>query len=120
MSHIDTDHIGGVLRLFDDRTFGVQIDDVWFNAWEQLPDRRTDRLGPVDGEILSTQLRERKLAWNQAFDAGAVCVPEDGPLPTRTLPGGLVLTLLSPGAPQLRCSAERVAEGVASRRLGSL
>jgi hypothetical protein len=101
VSHIDTDHIGGVLKLFDDSTFDVQIDDVWFNAWEHLPDRRTDKLGPVDGEILSTQLRERKMAWNQAFDAGAVCVPEDGPLPTRTLPGGLVLTLLSPGAPQL-------------------
>src|SRR5450759_2068792 len=101
VSHIDTDHIGGILKLFDDSTLDVQIDDVWFNSWEHLPDHRRNRLGPVDDEILSTQLRERKVAWNHAFETKAVSVPETGPLPTRTLPGGLALTLLSPGAPQL-------------------
>jgi len=101
VSHIDTDHIGGVLKLFSDSTLDVLIDDVWFNSWEHLPGARSDRLGPVDGEILSTQLHDQKRPWNQAFDGHAVRLPDEGSPPVRSLPGGLTLTVLSPGRPQL-------------------
>lgn len=101
VSHIDTDHIGGVLRLLSDPTFTVQIDEVWFNGWEHLPAVRSDRLGPVDGEILSGLLRMRKIPLNHAFEGGAVGVPEEGPVRSLTLRGGLTLTVLSPGRAQL-------------------
>src|SRR6266511_4066180 len=53
VTHIDTDHIGGVLKLLADDTLGLEFDEVWFNAWRHLEAVPTDRLGPIDGEILS-------------------------------------------------------------------
>jgi beta-lactamase superfamily II metal-dependent hydrolase len=101
VTHIDTDHVGGVLRLLADPP-DVEFSDVWFNAWrhlEAVPE--SSRLGPIDGEILSVLLDHAGWPWNDAFGAGPVMVPADGPLPSRVLPGGMRLTLLSPGPGQL-------------------
>jgi beta-lactamase superfamily II metal-dependent hydrolase len=102
VTHIDTDHVGGVLRLLADQPPGLAFDDVWFNAWRHLETvPESSRLGPIDGEILSVLLDHAGWPWNAAFDGGPVMVPADGPLPVRELPGGLRLTLLSPGPQQL-------------------
>jgi hypothetical protein len=58
-------------------------------------------MGPVEGERLTTLLVEGGHHWNEAFDGGAVVVPPDGPLPERTLEGGLTLTVLSPRREEL-------------------
>jgi beta-lactamase superfamily II metal-dependent hydrolase len=101
VTHIDTDHIGGVLKLLADGSLGLTFEEVWFNAWRHLQEVPTDRLGPIDGEILSTLLDRAGWPWNGAFVGGPVMVPDDGSLPAHTLPGGLTLTLLSPGPAQL-------------------
>jgi hypothetical protein len=98
VSHVDADHIGGSLPLLADARLGATFDDVWFNGWRHLP-RTRESLGPVQGERLSALLAER--SWNAAWDGRTVVVPGDGALPSRTLPGGLRLTLLSPGPEQL-------------------
>jgi beta-lactamase superfamily II metal-dependent hydrolase len=93
VTHVDSDHIGGITKLLGDPSLGVVIDDVWFNAWRHL---QPDRLGPVEGEIVSAQLDKAGWNWNTAFDEKAVVVRPRGKLPSRELPGGMTLTLLSP------------------------
>jgi beta-lactamase superfamily II metal-dependent hydrolase len=103
VTHIDTDHIGGALRLLADDTLGFQPGDIWFNGWRQLPAATgADRLGPIDGEILSRLIDRGGWSWNGAFSGGAAMVGADGPLPACQLAGGMTLTLLSPGPEQLQ------------------
>jgi beta-lactamase superfamily II metal-dependent hydrolase len=93
LTHIDADHIHGSIPLLQE--FGPErFRDVWFNGWKHLPP--DDRLGPVQGEIVSALLETRGFTWNGAWGGRAVVAPEEGELPQRTLPGGLKLTLLSP------------------------
>jgi beta-lactamase superfamily II metal-dependent hydrolase len=93
VTHVDSDHIGGIPKLLDDKSLGATFDDVWFNGWRHL---QPDRLGPVEGEIFSAQLDKRGWNWNAAFDEKAVVVRPRGRLPKRELAGGMTLTLLSP------------------------
>ncbi len=97
LTHIDNDHIGGTIPFFADAGLGVELGDVWFNGWRHLPQ---DKLNAKQAEIFSTLVRDRKLPWNAAADGGPLVVgPRTGgadELPVFTLPGGLVLTLLSP------------------------
>ena len=101
VTHVDTDHIGGVLKLLTKLPAGTQFDDVWFNAWPQIRKARSSKLGPIDGEILSTALQKLKWPWNSQFGGAAVMLPRVGAPPERTLRGGMKLTVLSPGEPQL-------------------
>jgi beta-lactamase superfamily II metal-dependent hydrolase len=102
VTHIDTDHIGGVLKLLASRPPQLAFDDVWFNDWEHLgKPLPPPTLGAIDGEILSKALKKLRWKRNDMFGGNPVGVPASGPLPTRTLRGGLKLTLLSPGQAQL-------------------
>jgi beta-lactamase superfamily II metal-dependent hydrolase len=94
VSHIDSDHIGGILSLLQALPAGVTFGDVWFNAYRHL--RPPDLLGVVQGEKLTKLLAEKKLPHNLAFSGKAVVVPPTGPLPQIALTGGMTLTLLSP------------------------
>jgi beta-lactamase superfamily II metal-dependent hydrolase len=95
VTHVDSDHIGGIPQLLADRSLGLHFDDVWFNAWRHLP-KVGDLLGPVEGEIVSAELDRNGSPWNAAFDGRPVYVPGRGRLPRTTLRGGMTLTLLSP------------------------
>jgi hypothetical protein len=98
VTHVDADHITGVLDLLEAPGRDLPLAEVWFNGWEHLaPGVR----GPVQGERLGAAIRRRRLPWNAAFAGRAVVVPDDGPLPTVDLPGDLRLTLLSPSPTQL-------------------
>jgi beta-lactamase superfamily II metal-dependent hydrolase len=101
VTHIDTDHIGGVLKLLAERPPGLTFDDVWFNGWEHIKRAGGSRLGPIDGEIMSTFLTRLGWPWNAGFDGGPVMVPREGPPPQKRLRGGLRLTVLSPFERQL-------------------
>lgn len=96
ITHVDRDHIGGILKLLTHLPEGVQFDDIWFNAWQHLP---TDLLGPTQGELVSAVIETRGLPWNEAFGGKdePVRLLEDGkPRAMPPLPGGMKLTLLSP------------------------
>src|SRR5215469_1306523 len=101
VTHVDTDHIGGVLKLLAERPAGLAFDDVWFNAWRHIDRVDSSRLGPIDGEILSTALDKLGWRWNAAFDGRAVMVEAAGAPPSKRLRGGMKLTVLSPGQQQL-------------------
>lgn len=102
VTHIDADHIEGVVKLLQDDEVALSPADVWFNDFNHLAlldDNGVvpDRLGPEQGEFLGALLQEQKRPWNKAFRGRPIVVPPDGePLPSWKGPGGLVLTVLSP------------------------
>ncbi|MEO6446400.1 MAG: MBL fold metallo-hydrolase [Gemmatimonadaceae bacterium] len=108
ISHIDLDHIAGILKLVADPPDGLHFDNVLFNGWEQLvsADEMPDGgglLGAKLGERVSERLRQRAYPWNEGFEDRVVCIRgDDGALPTVRLSGGMTLTLLSPTVERLR------------------
>jgi glyoxylase-like metal-dependent hydrolase (beta-lactamase superfamily II) len=97
VTHIDRDHIEGILKLLEDKDFTLPVGDFWFNGWPQLPqDTDDEEFGPVQGERLSTQIRGRGLNWNKHFGGQAAVIPDTGALKEITLEGGLKITLLNP------------------------
>jgi hypothetical protein len=100
VTHVDTDHIGGALKLLADRSLEGIFAEVWFNDWDRLPPCPNPDRGPIDGVIMTQVLQHREIRPNRLL-GGAVVVSDGATLPTVTLPGGMVLTVLSPGNAQL-------------------
>jgi hypothetical protein len=98
MTHVDADHVEGVLKLLNDKALDAEFGDIWFNGYRHLP---KDELGPAQGEMLSAVIEERGLAWNASFGGGTVEVDQAPPLRRVELAGGLRLTLLGPGRAEL-------------------
>jgi beta-lactamase superfamily II metal-dependent hydrolase len=106
LTHIDADHINGVLPLFGNPNLNARFEDIWFNGWRQV----SRFLSVKQGEDFSKLLEDpaRSLPWNRAVTPthekrpAPIVLPSDASPPTFDLAGGLRLTLLSPGADQLK------------------
>lgn len=96
VTHIDADHIAGVLKLLDTTELGVTFGDIWFNGFRHLPSSSLESLGIIQGERLTDVLCRDDIPWNAAFDGGPIFFDKDQPLPSRNIKGGLKLTVLSP------------------------
>jgi beta-lactamase superfamily II metal-dependent hydrolase len=92
ITHVDADHIEGIVKLLQNTSLQVVFKDVWFNGWKHL----SDLLSPVDGEYLSGLLENGNYNWNMAFNEEAVVTSDSKPLPNITLTDGLQIVLLSP------------------------
>lgn len=99
VTHIDSDHIGGMLPLLarDD----IEVEDVWFNGLPQLPtsgEQLTRSVGEGEDlvELLTDASRPRPLAWNRIVEGRAVATPGDHTFLELAPPGGPKITLLSP------------------------
>ncbi len=101
LSHVDDDHIGGLMKLIKTNVPGLTFGDIWFNGWRHLPKPGVEKLGPVQGERLTEWLLQNKQPWNKRFNGGRIAVPNSGSLPSRSLEGGMNLTILSPGNKEL-------------------
>jgi beta-lactamase superfamily II metal-dependent hydrolase len=93
ITHIDADHIQGIVSLLSEPRRVKLFKDIWFNSFKHLGD---DTLGAPDGERLSAALDPEQKRWNKAFKGSAVVVPDQGDLPVIHLAGGIEITLLSP------------------------
>jgi len=91
-THIDADHIQGIVSLLSGPDRVRLFRDIWFNGFKHLA---PGILGGPDGEQLTRLLEADPGRWNKAFGGDAVVVPDTGP-PTIKLAGGLELILLSP------------------------
>lgn len=107
-THIDADHIEGVIRLLGEPALGCTYRETWYNAWPQVSAGMPDAFGAVQGEYLAALIRKRKLAWNAAFPdrAGVRTAAVARDLASIELPGGARVTLLSPGPDQLAALAK--------------
>jgi beta-lactamase superfamily II metal-dependent hydrolase len=94
VTHVDNDHIDGVVKLLASRT-EFEVGDVWFNAWSQISQ---DRLGPKQGEMLTELIERRGFPHNAAVEGGPIGVPGDvgESLVRHELPGGMEITVLGP------------------------
>jgi beta-lactamase superfamily II metal-dependent hydrolase len=106
MTHIDTDHIDGVIKLLQEKALGLTFKDIWFNGWKHVNLAVEGKLGGKQGEFLGALLESEGLPWNanKAWEPtlGAVVVPEQGDLPVASLAGDATATLLSPGPDELK------------------
>ena len=104
ITHVDSDHIDGVIRLLQDPAMtGLLFKDIWFNDWRQLQPEAVGVLAGVHGEFLGALLEDRQLPWNShpKLGGGPVVVPDEGELPVLELTGTARVTLLSPGPAEL-------------------
>ena len=106
VTHIDADHIEGIVRLLQDApALGCRFRRIWFNGWpqlEQVPDPAGEGLGAVAGEYLAllirdTEQKQNEPLWNKDFPTPFIGLDSRAStLPAVELPGELKLTLLSP------------------------
>ena len=102
VTHIDSDHIGGVLNLLN-LANAPTPNDIWFNGYKHLFRSGLVPMGPKQAEALTSLINAKGYAWNNAFEGKAVVREDraDVKLPVRELSGGLTCTVLSPGYAQL-------------------
>lgn len=105
ITHIDRDHIEGILKLLETTSINIRVGDTWFNGWSHLPgnepQKEAESFGAKHGERLTAAILKRRLPWNQHFHQKAVAITNDNELPTFELEGGMKITLLSPYREQL-------------------
>ena len=116
ITHVDDDHIDGILGLLSDKTSKATFGEVWFN------DRvdHTGAAGPVSvgqGNRLSRLLLKQKQPWNVRFGGRGVVVPPTGKLPVLNLAGNMRVTLVSPGVDELKALRDKWPEAVAGTAL---
>lgn len=112
VTHIDADHIDGIVKLLLHPELGVKFREVWFNGWPQIKHLPTlaaaaaaqgeGLRGALSGSYLDHLLVRSGEGNNARFRGRAVCVADEGALPVVALDGGLELTLLSPTVDKLR------------------
>jgi hypothetical protein len=109
ITHVDSDHIDGVVRLLANLPPEIEVKEIWFNGWAHLPAAPHSRLGGPSGEKLTVMIEDLGLPWNGltrderlAGRIQAVSLPEKGAPPGLPLADGMTLTLLSPTSEELR------------------
>src|SRR3954471_14921300 len=63
LTHVDADHVEGMILLVNDADVGIGVDEVWFNGWRHLG---SELAGP-HGEILTELIARREIPWNRRF-----------------------------------------------------
>ena len=101
VTHVDADHAQGVLGLIRDPEVRLNVGDFWFNGSHQVQPYRPSALQPIPNDLLTQELRKAGLPLNRQWSGEAIVVPPEGALPVAELPGGLKLTVLSPGHREL-------------------
>jgi beta-lactamase superfamily II metal-dependent hydrolase len=96
ITHVDIDHIDGIIQLLNQPKLPFPIREVWYNGRDEMKEVAADMLGVLQGEYLSVLIKEKKLKHNAAFKNKAVVINDKGPLPVVKLRGGLTFTLLGP------------------------
>ncbi len=101
ITHVDADHIWGVLKLLEDQNLGCSFEDVWFNGFRHLPPpdeeaKRSLRQGEALTELLDGSSDRPSLPWNESFGGDAITAPGLGRYRTESLDWGLRVTLISP------------------------
>ena len=121
LTHVDTDHVDGLVRLFAHPKAAWKFDtkDVWFNGWRHI---ERSGLGGNQGEFFSALIVNRlgETKWNRAFDQAPIVVPGEGALPRITLADGCTITLLSPNAEKLQTMKKAWAADVKTFAEGDL
>ena len=97
VTHIDKDHIEGILSFLEQPELGITIKEIWFNGWCHLPGNPAiEHFGAVQGERLTAAILKNGILWNKKFESGPVVLPDDNANTSVNLAGQFKLVLLSP------------------------
>ena len=129
ITHIDADHIEGVVRLLQDaESLECRFERIWFNGRDQLnqvPDPAGQPLGALQGEMLGMLIadyekRVDRKVLNVGFpDRLAAIDRKAAELPTVDLAGDCRLTLLSPDHERLLDLKDHWADELRKARVAS-
>ncbi|TAH42175.1 MAG: hypothetical protein EYC67_16290, partial [Betaproteobacteria bacterium] len=129
ITHIDGDHIEGIVRLLQDaEVLNCTFDRIWFNGRDQLnavPDPAGAPLGALQGEMLGVLIADYEArigsrVWNAGLPGAMAAIDRRQPgLPVAELPGGCRLTLLSPDHERLLELKDRWADELRAARVAS-
>lgn len=110
VTHVDRDHIDGMLSLFGDTTLDLQVEHVWFNTYDHLignavevvdaEQEELESFGAKMGEELSPLIVSRGWRWNAQFGGFAAALA-DSPASNVVQLGDVRITLLSPDRDKL-------------------
>jgi beta-lactamase superfamily II metal-dependent hydrolase len=107
VTHIDIDHIDGVIMLLNQKKIPFAIKEIWYNGFEEMQTQQMDILGVVQGEYLTALIKEKNIPHNTKFNGKAIVVKDYNHLPEITLADGMVLTLLGPNIQGLEAMREK-------------
>lgn len=96
VTHVDADHIAGVLHIVQNELLARRFRDIWFNGRKHLEPEGAEPLGARQGDRLTDIIEKLGLPWNMAFGGRAVCLGEHNAPRTVQLASGAKVTLLSP------------------------
>lgn len=102
VTHIDTDHINGVIKLLEDKDLPISIGDIWFNGRPQMEDMFSDILGENQGDELSELLASRQLVWNNETNGSPIFMGGNGAPAKVVLDGGMSCHIVGPPKDRLR------------------
>lgn len=108
ITHVDTDHIEGIIRLLAEKPTQWPIfpKDIWFNGWRHLTE--SAMLGGREGDFLSALISRRAdNEWNKAFNKNPVVVLPNGALNPKFLEDDMKITILSPDQAKLKKMKKR-------------
>jgi beta-lactamase superfamily II metal-dependent hydrolase len=94
LTHIDADHVEGLLKLIQDPHLPIRFKEVWFNGYRHLD--RAESFGVGQAEKFTEGIQAKGWDWNAAFDGKSVVIADSGELPVKPLADGMQLTVLSP------------------------
>lgn len=96
VTHVDIDHIDGIVRMLNESSLNFVIEEIWFNGLEQLNKIPSNLLGVDQGDYLSILIKEKKIPQNSShFQGGPIMINDKG-LPKFKLKGGMEITLIGP------------------------
>lgn len=101
VTHVDIDHIDGIIQMLNRDKLPFKIREIWFNGYREMEQLRDDALGALQGELLSHLIRRHDLPHNTSFQGGPVVVRDPANPPVFTLRDGMRITLLAPGVKAL-------------------
>lgn len=112
VSHIDADHISGIIKMLEEDTLPISIQNIWHNAYRHIQspvvasENREEiirhniakeavgtdsrKISAKQGSTLAALIQLNKLAWNKQFSGNAVVSP------TRCVVNNATFYILSP------------------------
>lgn len=108
VTHVDLDHILGVIEVLRDLPPGVTFGDIWFNGWDQLKSVGLEPMGIKEGIDLSDILaRDHAETWNKAAAGRAIALGANDAVVRHSLEGDMEIAVLGPGRTQLEKLRDR-------------
>jgi len=122
VTHIDSDHIGGLISMAQSE-WAARVDDFWFNGLPHLPERgSTEKRSVPQGESLTAALvgdgSTKLLPWNKAFNGGAIDTGEEQGFLEVPIANGPSVTVLSPTTKRLQILRAKWQEAIITARRG--